>query len=349
MTATTKRALGEREAQILRAIVDDYVRSGDPVGSQAVAPRCEVSAATVRSVMADLEEQGLLEKPHTSAGRRPTDLGYRYYVDSLLAVPAPEPIPAPERWLIEQRFVGAGPGASLQEASRLLHDLSHHAALVATPRAEATRLRQLDLVRLSDGRILAVAVTHEGRILNKLLDAELVGSAEELAHASRTLTALLQQELSVEAVRERLAREVAQERARYDGLVTRALDLVAQLLGDAEGADLLLAGQATLVGQPELDIGQMRSLFQALEEKGRLLRLLDRAVEAGSLQIFIGSESPLGEQAGVALVTSPYEVDGRVLGAVGVIGPTRMDYGRVISLVDFTARTVSKVLSHASE
>lgn len=339
----TREKLGEREAQILRAIVEDYIRSGEPVGSQALAPRCEVSPATVRSVMADLEAQGLLEKPHASAGRRPTDQGYRYYVDALVTVQGPE---EDERRLIE-RELRPGPAAVepvLQEASRLLHALSHHAGVVATPRPSPSRLRQIDLLKLSGERVLAVVVTQEGLVLNKLLDVDFPVTAAELARATRTLNALLQ-DSSVDEVRERLRREVELRREQYDRLLSKALALVQAVVAGAATPELLLSGQASLLEAPDLDLARIRSLFVALEEKQRLLSIFEQTAQARAMQIFIGAESDVGNEAGVAVVTSPYAARGQVLGAVGVIGPTRMDYGRVIPLVDFTARAVTKVLS----
>ncbi len=334
--------LGERDALIFRAIVEDYIKSGELVGSQSVAPRCDVSPATVRNVMADLEAQGLLEKPHTSAGRRPTDAGYRYYVDALVTVREPD---RDERKLIE---VGCGESPAvdgcLQEASRLLHALSRHAGVVATPRSDPGRLRQIDLLRLSDGQILAVVVTGEGLVLNKILSVDFPVTAAELHRATRTLNGLLQ-DGTLEEIRERLAHELQQKRELYDRLLERALNVIQAVVTEASPPDLLMSGQASLLSTPDLDLGAIRSLFAALEEKGRLLQILDQAANARSLQIFIGSESDLGHDSGVALVASPYGVGGQVLGAVGVIGPTRMDYARVIPLVDFTARTVSRVLS----
>ncbi len=340
--AAADSRLGERESQILRSIVEDFIRTGEPVGSSSVAPRCDVSPATVRNVMAELEAQGLLEKPHTSAGRRPTDAGYRYYVDALVAVREPAPR---ERELIE-RGCGAPSEVEgcLQEASRLLHALSRHAGVVAFPRPESTRLRRIDLLRLGDSQILAVAVTPEGRILNKILAVDFAVTASELSHAARTLTGLLQ-ESTIEEVRDRLAQELSQKREQADRLLQRALGLVEAVVGAAAPPDLVMSGQSSLLEGGDLDLGKLRSLFSAIEEKSRLLEILDQAAHARSLQIFIGAESDLGEQAGVALVTSPYGVGGETLGAIGVIGPTRMDYGRVIPLVDFTARTVSRVLS----
>lgn len=342
--AKEQQRLGERDAQIFRAIVEDYIRSGEPVGSQSVAPRCEVSPATVRNVMADLEAQGLLEKPHTSAGRRPTDAGYRYYVDSLLTVREPG--------LDERRLIEVGCGESpavegcLQEASRLLHALSRHAGVVATPRAAPGRLQQIDLLRLSDGQILAVVVTGEGLVLNKLLAVDFPVAAQELQRATRTLNALLQ-EGTVDEIRSKLVRELREQRDQYERLLARALAVVESVVAEAAPQELLMSGQASLLGTPDLDLAAIRSLFEALEEKEHILKFLDQAAKAAALQIFIGSESELGQDAGIALVTSPYGVPGRVLGAVGVIGPTRMDYARVIPLVDFTARTVSRVLSES--
>lgn len=335
------RPLGEREGQILRAIVEDFIRTGEPVGSQSVAPRCEVSSATVRSVMGELESLGLLEKPHASAGRRPTDAGYRYYVDALLTVG--EPL-SEDRRLIDEGLGGGSLGPGLQEASRLLHALSRHAGVVATTRSESTRLRQIDLLRLGDGKILAVVVTEEGRVLNKLLSLERPPTTEDLGRVTRALNQLLG-EGTVEELRERLAREIAQKRALCDELLGQALGLVQRVLAEEARPELLLSGQSTLLAGRDVDLGRIRSILEAIEDGTILLGILEQAVTARSLQIFIGAESPLGEGAGVALVAAPYAVAGQLLGAVGVIGPTRMDYSRVIPLVDYTARTVSRILA----
>jgi heat-inducible transcriptional repressor len=252
---------------------------------------------------------------------------------------------AEERRLIERSC--AGPGdlePMLQEASRLLHALSRHAGVVATPRPSPSRLKQIDLLRLSGERILAVVVTQEGLVLNKLLEVDFPVTAAELARATRTLNALLA-EHGVEEVRERLRREIELKKEQYDRLLEKALALVQTVVAAAAAPELLLSGQSSLLEAPDLDLGRIRSLFVALEEKQRLLSIFEQTAQARALQIFIGAESDVGQDAGVAVVTSPYAAHGQVLGAVGVIGPTRMDYGRVIPLVDFTARTVTKVLS----
>lgn len=331
-------ALGDRERLILKGIIQDYIATGSPVGSQQLAPRCDVSSATIRNVMADLESQGLLEKAHTSSGRRPTDAGYRYYVDTMLTVKGPGRL---DRERIE-RAVGAPESFTMRmhEASQLLHELSRHAGVVATPRASPTRLRQIDLLRIRGDQILAVLVTPEGLIHNKLLHIEFEASAEELARTTKTLNHLLRDQ-TLEEVRDRLDRELREGRAAYDRFLEPALGLVERALSAVPGGEVVLSGQSSLLSAPDLDLARARLLFEALEEKQRLVRILEQAASAGELQIYIGSESDLGE---VALVASPYGLEGQVLGTVGVIGPIRMDYAKVIPLVEFTAKAVSRAL-----
>jgi heat-inducible transcriptional repressor len=334
--------LGERERQILKGIVEGFIRSGTPVGSQLIAPLWDVSAATVRSVMADLEGQGLLEKAHSSSGRRPTDRGYRYYVDTLLTTQDPS---SEERERIAREVAHSdAPSSQLSTASHLLHELSMYAGVVATPKPDSMRLRQIDLLKLSGGQILAVLVTPEGLVHNKLLQVKTDLSAQDLAAATASLNRLLQDN-SIDDVRRLLRREIDEKRAAYDALLATALSLVERALAQSAPGELLISGQASLLASSDLDLPHLRSLLEAVEEKHRLLEILEQAQSAGSLQIYIGAESDLGEVAGVAVVASPYRSEGRVVGAVGVIGPTRMDYAKVIPLVEYTAHTVSRALS----
>jgi heat-inducible transcriptional repressor len=336
--------LGERERQILKGIVEGYIQSGIPVGSQTLAPRWDVSAATVRSVMADLEGQGLLEKAHSSSGRRPTDRGYRYYVDTLLTMKDPS---SHERERIERAVASSdAPENRLSTASHLLHELSRYAGVVATPKPNSMRLRQIDLLKLRGGQILAVLVTPEGLVHNKLLQVKTDLSAEDLATATSSLNRLLENN-SIDEVRQLLRREIDERRVAYDALLQAALALVEQALAQSSAGELLVSGQASLLATPGLDLAHLRSLLKAVEEKHRLLEILEQAQTAGALQIYIGAESDLGEATGVAVVASPYRAEGRVVGAVGVIGPTRMDYAKVVPLVEYTARTVSRVLSES--
>jgi heat-inducible transcriptional repressor len=338
-------SLDERARRILASIVSDHIRGGEPVGSHAVARRPEVdcSSATVRAVMADLEALGYLEKPHTSAGRVPTASGYRYYVDVLLHLTPPLPA---ERQLIERRAQDAASQVDglMAEASRILHLLTRHAGVVASPRPQGERLRHIEFLKLREGRILAVLVSASGRVQNRLLAMPLPAPTEaELVEASNYLDSLLG-ELTLEEARARLAAERDAHRSELSRLRQRALQLGAAAV-QLEQPALHLEGQASFLEEPALaqDLSKMRALFRALEEKERLLQVLDRTLAAQELTIFIGKESGISEPE-LSIVAAPYRRSGEIVGALGVIGPTRMDYSRVIPLVEFTARAIGLAL-----
>lgn len=341
--------LDERARRVLAAVVRDYVVSGEPVGSKALALRKELdaSSATVRAVMADLEALGLLEKPHTSAGRVPTPLGYRYYVDALLRPKAPRP---EERQLIEQRTQGAASQVDglLAEASRLLHSLTRHAGVVAAPRGQADRLQRIEFVALREGRILAVLITRSGAVKNRLLLPE-PGKPQltpaQLEEGANWLNGILG-DLTLQEARARLRGELEQDRALLEEVRARVVSLGARAVGpEPELPALLIEGQSSLLEDPQLlqDAARMRALFRALDEKERVLEVLDRALRAQELTIFIGAESGLSGQD-LSIVAAPYRGGGELLGTLGVIGPVRMDYARVIPLVELTARTVGLAL-----
>ena len=338
-------ALDERARRILASIVRDHIEGGEPVGSHAVARRPEVdcSSATVRAVMADLEALGYLEKPHTSAGRVPTSHGYRYYVDVLLHLTPPL---AAERELIERRAQDAASQVDglLVEASRILHRLTRHAGVVASPRPQGERLRRIEFLKLREGRILAVLVSASGRVQNRLLAMPSPPPSEsELIEAQNYLNSLLG-ELTLEEARARLAAERDAQRSELSRLRERALVLGAAAV-QLEQQELHLEGQASFLEDPALaqDVSKMRALFRALEEKDRLLHVLDRTLAAEELTIFIGKESGIFEPE-LSIVAAPYRRAGEIVGALGVIGPTRMDYSRVIPLVEFTARAIGLAL-----
>jgi heat-inducible transcriptional repressor len=338
-------ALNERARRILASIVRDHIQGGEPVGSHAIARRPEVdcSSATVRAVMADLEALGYLEKPHTSAGRIPTVRGYRYYVDVLLHLTPPL---AAERQLIEKRTQDAASRVDelMVEASRILHRLTHHAGVVASPRAEGERLKRIEFLKLREGRVLAVLVSASGRVQNRLLDLPAPAPTEsELVEAQNYLNSLLTN-LTLEQARVRLAAEREAQRSELSRLRERALSLGVAAVQLEEPA-LHLEGQASFLEDPALanDIAKMRALFRALDEKERLLRVLDRTLEAQELSIFIGKESGISEPE-LSIIAAPYRRAGEIVGALGVIGPTRMDYSRVIPLVQFTAKAIGLAL-----
>jgi heat-inducible transcriptional repressor len=350
--------LGERARRILASIIDDHIHGGEPVGSQAIArlPGVDCSSATVRAVMADLEAMGLLEKPHTSAGRVPTARGYRYYVDVLLHL---QPPLAAEKKLIETRANEArGEVDDLAAgASRTLHHLTRHAGVVATPRPRQERLRRLEFVQLREGRLLAVLISRTGRVQNRLLTLDRSYGESELVQAENYLNHLLN-DLTLEEARAKITVEMEAQRTALSQLEERALALGSKAMqleardpsapaggGGTHAAILHLEGQASLLEEPTLahDLGKIRALFRALDEKERLLSVLDKALAAEELTIFIGAESGIYDPE-LSIVAAPYRREGEIVGALGVIGPTRMDYSRVIPLVEFTARAVGLAL-----
>jgi heat-inducible transcriptional repressor len=334
----------QRKREILKAIVEDYISKGEPVGSQHVARRSEVdvSPATIRAVMADLEELGYLEKPHTSAGRIPTDRGFRFFVDSLIQVRAPA---SRDREAIDRTVpVNATVTEAIDQASAILHDLSQHASLVVIPKKDEAPLRHIELVRLRDDRALAVLVSPAGIVHNKLLQLDAPLSQDELTQAANYLNDLLR-DLPLEAARERIARELADQAALYNQLTRRALVLAQGLMADSPAdpqSRLLVQGHGSLLEDLSVDVEQARAALRLLEEKKRILVVLDQVRAAGQMQIFIGSESGFSHE-GVSVVATPYG-EGEVVGTLGVIGPTRMNYSKVIGLVDYTAKALNKAL-----
>jgi len=343
--------LGRREREILRAIVQDYIQTGDPVGSQPLLARhdLEVSPATVRNVMADLEAIGLLEKPHASAGRVPTAAGYRLYVDVLLKVRQPSPA---DRERIE-KLTHDAPAVDtlLGGTAELLHSLSQHAGVVSTPRPFSDPTRHLEFVRLRENRVLAVFVSQAGIVTNKLVQLDCPLTDQELEAAAGYLNEKLAASPLFE-LREVILAEMRADESALRGLMEQALRLAEQVLPAPGGASgtVLVDGEESFLDAPEFaDVGKARALLRTFAEKDRILRVLDRVLQASEVQIFIGAESDLASVSDVSVVAAPYGRDGRVLGALAVIGPTRMNYARVIPLVDLTAREISRALSGAPE
>ena len=352
LAASLADKLDERGRRVLGAIVADHIARAEPVGSQTIArlPGLDCSSATVRAVMADLEALGFLEKPHTSAGRIPTALGYRLYVDALVRVKPPL---LAEQKLIEQRTLSAAGSSQvgvLQETTRLLHALTRHAAVVASPRQQGERLARLDFVELREGRVLAVLVSRSGGVQNRLL---VQPAGERLAQAQLDRVAnylnTLLGDLTLAEARARLSDELAAGAQALDQLQSRAVALGALAVAhDGTPGSVLVEGQASFLEDPALaaDLAKMRALFHALEEKKSLAQVLDKVMEARALTIFIGHDSGIAEPAEVTLVAAPYRLSGEIVGTLGVIGPTRMDYSRVIPLVEFTARTLGAALEN---
>lgn len=337
--------LSQRSRQILEAIVEDYIATAEPVGSNAVARRhaLSLSSATVRNVMASLEELGLLASPHTSAGRIPTDKGFRFYVDSLVGL---RNITHSEKKEILKRCRETGGNLTdlLREASRTLSSLSNYTGIVVAPRFTTGLFRQIEFVKLGPRRVLVILVTCSGDVQNRIIEVEQEFTSDDLLRMGNYLNSILEG-LTISQVREKLLAEMALEKNHYDQLMSGALNLSRQALPD-EQDEVYIAGQSRIFEQPEFnDVSRMREVFQAFEEKSRLVQLLGDCMQARGVQIFIGSETPLKEMAGMSLITSTYMSGTNTIGLMGVIGPTRMGYSSVIPIVDYTAQLVSRLLT----
>ncbi|MEO6777524.1 MAG: heat-inducible transcriptional repressor HrcA [Kofleriaceae bacterium] len=349
--------LSRRAQKILHAVVTEYLSVGDAVGSRTITRRHDLglSPATVRNVMADLEELGLLEQRHTSAGRVPTTSGLRFFIDSLLKVRGLTPR---ERDEIRERVTAPSPDEVMQRASRLLSDLTHHAAVILAPDPDEARLERIEFLPLRDGKLIAVLVTTDGRIENRLVIDEVdpAGASEpgrlqlgptRLERIHNYLNQLLAG-MTLDEVRERVIRELGEDKHRYDEAVTSALRLGHAVFVKApeRSAEVVIAGQANLLDdvQPE----QIRDLLRTLEDKETLIRLLDRTRTADGLQVFLGTETAMQALSGSSIVAASYGPGEQPIGALAVIGPMRMNYGKVMSVVDFTADTVSQLLADLS-
>jgi heat-inducible transcriptional repressor len=334
--------LSRRAQKILQAVVTEYLHGGEAVGSRTVTRRHDLglSPATVRNVMADLEEMGLLEQRHSSAGRVPTPSGLRFFIDSLLKVRG---LSAAEKEDIRQRVTAPTREEVVQRASRLLSDLTQHAAIIIAPDPDATRLGQIEFVPLRDGKLIAVLVTSDGRIENRLILDEVDPRRLERIH--NYLNEMLAG-MTLDQIRERVIRELGDDKNRYDEAVAAALRLGHRVFvepGDRP-ADVVVSGQANLL-DPELAQDRARELLRTLEDKETLVRLLDRTRTADGIQVFLGAETALSALQGSSVIAMSYGPEEQAIGALAVIGPMRMNYGKVMSVVDVTADTVSQLLA----
>jgi len=338
--------LTERAQFLLKALTERYIRDGQPVGSRTLARDAglTLSPATIRNAMADLEDLGLVSSPHTSSGRIPTVLGYRMFVDTLLSVQRLDDSVV-ER-LRDTLNIKKDSQNLLQKASNLLSDATRLAGIVTLPRREHEALQRVEFLPLSDKKVLAILVISDKEVRNSILHTEREYSASELQQYSNFLNEQFGgKELS--AVRALLVSELRETRENLNRMMATALDMADQVLGEAEqGSDYVLAGQTNLMEFQELcNVSTLRHLFEAFNEKSQILHLLDQCVENEGVQIFIGEESGYQMLDECSVVTAPYTVEGKVLGVLGVIGPTRMAYERVIPIVDATARILSAALN----
>jgi len=337
--------LSERAQLMLRALIDHYVRDGQPVGSRTLARDAglKLSPATIRNVMADLEELGFVASPHTSAGRIPTVQGYRFFVDTLLTVQPLEPR-ALDRMRAELKL-DQTPKDLVESASSLLSGITRLAGVVTLPKHEHPVFKRVEFMPLSDNRVLAILVTGEDEVQNRVLRMERECGAAELQQASNYLNSLFSGK-DLADVRATLLREMQETRSNMNGMMRTAMQMADQVLEKNRDEDFVMAGQTNLMEFRELcDIEKLRKLFDAFNRKRDILHLLDQCVHGEGIQIFIGEESGYRMLDECSMVTAPYSVNGRVLGVLGVIGPTRMAYERVIPIVDATARLLGAALN----
>ncbi len=340
--------LNERSREILRHVVEAYVETGEPVGSRTLSRRLglSLSPATIRNVMSDLEEFGLLYAPHTSAGRLPTEQGLRLFVDGILQVGA---LTKDERTSIDSQCKVSGRNMPqvLEEASALLSGLSHCAGLVVAPKQDL-RLKHIEFVNLGPGRALVVMVDEHGGVENRVIDLPLGMPASSLVEASNFMASKLVGRTLSEA-RKEILDEIRNQKTRLDELTAKVVEAGLATWSDNSGSSgvLIVRGQANLLEDVNAiaDLEHIRALFEALETKEALIKLLDAADLGEGVQIFIGAENALFTLAGASMIIAPYaNSEERLVGAIGVIGPTRMNYGRIIPMVDYTAKLISRLL-----
>lgn len=334
--------MDERSKSLLKSLIEQYIADGQPVGSRALSrlSGLDLSAATIRNVMADLEDMGFVASPHTSAGRVPTPKGYRLFVDTMLTV-------KPIEEIVNTDLMGAittdTPQRLMSAAAQVLSNLSNFAGVVLTPR-RSELFKHIEFLRLSEKRILLILVTPDGDVQNRIILTERDYSPSELIEATNYLN-MHYAGLSLLAVREKLRTEL--EKLRFD--ISTLMDLALQTSTQVgnQDAEVVISGERRLLNVSDLssDMSKLKQLFGVFEEKTSLLQLLEISSQAEGIQIFIGGESELVPMEEMSVITAPYSVDGQIVGTLGVIGPTRMAYERVIPIVDITSKLLSSALS----
>jgi heat-inducible transcriptional repressor len=337
--------LDKRAQILLKTLVEHYISDGQPIGSRTLLQHSglDVSSATIRNVMSDLEQLGFIASPHTSAGRVPTHKGYRLFVDSLLTV---KPLETKTLNQLKHGLSSPNPKDLINNAADMLSQLTQFAGVVLIPKRQRVTLKQIEFLALSDKKILVIIVTQDGQVQNRIILSEKPYSASELTQASNYINANFSG-YALEEVQQKLHSELKQMQADMNKLMSAALEATT-INSDNEKDSVVIAGERNLLEVNELstNVESLRKLFEIFERRTSLMQLLDNSQRAEGLQIFIGGESgylPLDE---CSMITAPYEADGQVVGTLGVIGPTRMAYERIIPIVDITAKLLSNALSN---
>ena len=342
--------LDDRSETLLRLLIARFIEQGQPVGSRTLShePSLTLSAATIRNVMADLEDMGLIQAPHTSAGRVPTALGYRLFIDYLLTV---QPLRSSKEQEIQYRLNEETDAKELMTAtSNLLSEVTQFAGIVFLPDSSASKFRQIEFVSLSSNRILVILVTEDGTVQNRVIQNNQDYSSSELTETANYFNEVFRGR-PLANVKETLVRDMKRDREEIDALMQTAINLAGQVFDRNERSDedMVLSGEANLLNVPDFAaVEKIKKIFDTFRKRQSLLNLLDLSVRAQGVSIFIGSESGYDGLDDCSVVTAPYEVEGRSLGAIGVIGPKRMPYDRVIPVVDVTAKMLGNALTQLS-
>ena len=336
--------LDPRAQTLMKTLVERFIAEGQPIGSRTLSKfsGLELSPATIRNVMSDLEDMGFITSPHTSAGRVPTALGYRLFVDTLLTVKS---LAGNELSEIREAIQPDQPTRVIAHASQLLSQLTQFAGIVVVPRHKQARIRQMEFLNLSDKRILLIIVTEDGDVQNRILFTQRNFSQSELIEAANYLNQHCL-DLDLEQVRSRVMEELHQLRSDMTALMSAAMQAGNQAISDTS-TQYVISGERNLLGVEDFssNMGRLRRVFDLFEQKTGLAQLLELSSRAEGVQVFIGGESGIAPLDECSVVAAPYAVDGQVVGTIGVIGPTRMAYERVIPIVDITARLLSSALA----
>ena len=334
--------LSERAQILLKFLVERYIADGQPVGSRALSrfSGMELSPASIRNVMADLEEMGYIASPHTSAGRVPTPKGYRLFVDTLLTI---QPLEKMEREQLENNIRPADPRQVVASASQLLSDLTHFAGIVMTRRSRGVGLKHVEFMQLSEKRVLLIIVATDGDVQNRIIITDTAFSPAKLVEAANYINANYAG-YDFDQLKEKVQFELSQLHRDISTLMSAMVDARGH---GADSSGMVLSGERNLLDVEDISVNMVsiRKLFDVFDQKTQLMSLLDLSQRAEGVRIFIGGESTLVPLDEFSVVTAPYEVDGQIVGTVGVIGPTRMAYERVIPIVDVTAKLLSAALS----
>ena len=337
--------LNERAKILLKTLIELYIREGHPVGSRSLSkfPGLNLSPATIRNVMVSLEKMGFVSSPHTSSGRIPTPLGYRLFVDTLLVV---KPLDSIEIHHLENQLPPNTPSRLINSASQLLSELTHFAGIAVTSKHNNTVFRYIEFMTLFEKRVLLIIVTPEGDVQNRIIFTDKIYSQAELIEAANFINQNYAG-CALKEIRSRLRNELKKLHRDMSSLMTAAIEASSEAINDSSET-MVVTGERRLLDVQDLssNMVSLKELFSLFEQKTALLQLLESSQKAQGVQVFIGGESDMATPNEVSVITAPYEVDGKTIGTVGVIGPIRMAYERVIPIVDVTAKLLSNALSH---